>query len=152
MSDYVGESDRQRRWTYWVAWGLLVVFVLIGLFTFDTARDTRQASDKADELITALEDDGLTPPPKDQITRVLGDDGGALCDDPGGELRQSIVNAQLPRYGSGAGSVTVGAVSAAAKVAAPPTIAATSPASSAVRRTFAYLRRRSSRRMKGLRF
>ena len=103
MSDYVGESDRQRRWTYWVAWGLLVVFVLIGLFTFDTARDTRQASEKADELITALEDAGLTPPSKDQITRVLGDDGGALCDDPGGELRQSIVNAQLANGATGPG-------------------------------------------------
>ena len=103
MSDYVGESKRQLRWTYWMAWGLLGVFIVIGLFTFDTARDTRQASDKADEFIAALGDAGLPAPSKDQITRVLGEDGGALCEDPGSALRQSVVNMQLANGAAGPG-------------------------------------------------
>lgn len=103
MSDYAGESDRQRKWTYWVAVGLLVVFAVIALITFDYARDTRQASEKADEFIAALDEAGLTAPSKDQITRVLGDDGGALCDDPGEALRTAAVDMQLANGAAGPG-------------------------------------------------
>ena len=103
MTYYEGESDRRNRWVYWVAWILLGAFILAGLLTFDYARDTRQASEKADQLISALDDAGLTAPSKEQITRVLGDDGGALCDDPGGELRQSIINMQLANGATGPG-------------------------------------------------
>jgi hypothetical protein len=103
MTSYEGESARHNRWTYWVAWILLGIFILIGLITFDYARDTRQASDKADEFIAALEDAGLRAPSKDQITRVLGDDGGALCDDPDGALRTAITNAQLANGATGPG-------------------------------------------------
>ena len=103
MSEYVGESERQRKWTYRVAWGLLVVFILIGLVTFSSARNTRQANDKADEFVAALEAKGLTAPSKDQIVTVLGEDGGALCEDPGNALRQSMVNAQLANGAAGPG-------------------------------------------------
>ena len=56
-----------------------------------SARPTRarQANDKADQLIAALEDAGAQHvPTKDQIVRVLGADGGAICDDPNDALRQ----------------------------------------------------------------
>ncbi|HEX6151314.1 DUF732 domain-containing protein [Nocardioides sp.] len=103
MTSKEGEVRRQDRWTYWVALGLLVVLIVIALLTFDRARDTRQASDKADEFIAALEEAGLTAPSKDQITRVLGDDGGALCDDPGGALRRAVANMALVNGASGPG-------------------------------------------------
>ena len=103
MTNYEGESQRHNRFIYWVAWGLLAVFIVIGLVTFDYARDTRQASEKADEFIAALDDAGLTAPSKDQITRILGDDGGALCDDPGDALRQATVNMQLANGAAGPG-------------------------------------------------
>jgi hypothetical protein len=103
MTNYEGESERSNRFVYWVAWALLAVFIVIALVTFDYARDTRQASEKADEFIAALDEAGLTAPSKDQITRVLGDDGGALCDDPGGALRQAITNSQLANGAAGPG-------------------------------------------------
>jgi hypothetical protein len=103
MTNYETQSSRERGFIYWVALGLLVVFALIALFTFSSARQTRQASEKADEYIAALQDAGLTAPSKDQITRLLGDDGGALCDDPGDALRRAIVNAQLTNGASGPG-------------------------------------------------
>jgi hypothetical protein len=104
MTQYETQTARERGWIYWVAIGLLVVLGVITLFTFSAARQTRQASEKADEFIAALQDAGLTAPSKDQITRVLGDDGGALCDDPGSALRRSIVNAQLANGAAGPGS------------------------------------------------
>jgi len=103
MTEYAGESDRQRKWTYWVAIALLVIFILIGLFTFGAARNSKQASDKADDLIAALEAEGLTAPSKDQIENILGDDGGALCDDPGNALRQLVLNMQLGNGAAGPG-------------------------------------------------
>ncbi len=88
MSDYTGEPEHHNRFVYWGAWALLGVFVVIGLFTFSSARESRQANDKADQLIAALEDAGAqSVPSKDQIVRILGEDGGATCDDPGERAR-----------------------------------------------------------------
>jgi hypothetical protein len=103
MSDYAEASERERRWTYWVALGLLGVLILIALLTFSSARSTQEARDKADQLIAALESEGLTPPSEDQIVNVLGEDGGALCEDPGNALRQAITNNQLANGAAGPG-------------------------------------------------
>jgi hypothetical protein len=104
MTSHEGESDRRNMVTYLVAGGLIGVLLVVALVTFDYARDNKQASDKADEFIAALEDAGLTAPSKDQITRVLGDDGGALCDDPGGALRTAITDAQVANGATGPGA------------------------------------------------
>jgi Tfp pilus assembly protein FimT len=101
--NYETQSSRERGFIYWVALGLLAVFVLIALFTLSSARQKRQVSEKADEYIAALEDAGMTAPSKEQITRLLGDDGGALCDDPGAALRRAIANAQLTNGASDPG-------------------------------------------------
>jgi hypothetical protein len=103
MTQHETQSARERTWIYWSALGLLIVFGLVAVLTFSSARQTAQASDKADELISALEEAGLTAPTKEQITRVLGDDGGALCDDPGSALSQAVVNMQLSNGASGPG-------------------------------------------------
>jgi len=103
MSDYI-EPEHHNRWVYWGAWILLGVFVVIGLFTFSAANSTRQANDKADQLLSTLEDAGVQRlPSKDQIVRVLGDDGGATCDDPGTALRKATLYAMLSTGSSGPG-------------------------------------------------
>ena len=96
-------QDPKKTWIYWVAIGLLVVAVVIALFTFNAAHDSKQAQDKADQFAAALEDAGLTAPSHDQIVRVLGDDGGSLCDDPGNALRKSILFGQLVNGATGPG-------------------------------------------------
>jgi hypothetical protein len=103
VSDLENATEPDQKWTYWVACALLVVLTVIGLVVFDQARDTQQASEKADEFIATLEEAGLTAPSKEQITRVLGDDGGALCDDPGSALRRSIANMHLVNGAAGPG-------------------------------------------------
>jgi hypothetical protein len=95
--------DPKRTWIYWTALGLLVVGTVVALFTFSAARSNQQALDKADELTTALTDAGLSPPSEDQIVRVLGDDGGALCADPGNALRRAILLGQLTNGAAGPG-------------------------------------------------
>ena len=96
-------ADPKKTWIYWTAIGLLVVAIVIALFTFSAANSSRQAQDKADELTSALEDAGLTAPSQDQIVRVLGDDGGALCEDPGNALRKAILFGQLVNGATGPG-------------------------------------------------
>lgn len=103
MSLETGTSDRERAWTYWVALGLLILLVLIGLISFSAARETTRANEMADEFIATLQSEGLTAPSKDQVVRVLGDDGRGLCDDPGGSLRRSISNMQLMNGAAGPG-------------------------------------------------
>jgi Tfp pilus assembly protein FimT len=95
--------DQRKSWIYWTAIGLLVVAVVIGLFTFSSARSTAQAQDKADQFSAALEDAGLSAPSQDQIVRVLGEDGGALCEDPGSALRKAILFGLLVNGAAGPG-------------------------------------------------
>jgi Tfp pilus assembly protein FimT len=98
------QSKRERNWIYITAWVLLGAFVLAGLIAFSSARETREAQEKADELIAAIEDAGATAPDRDQIVRVLGDDGGATCEDPNEALNRAVLLAQLSNGASGPGS------------------------------------------------
>lgn len=96
-------EDPKKTWIYWTAIGLLVVAMIIALVSFSSARSTRQAQDKAEELTTALTDAGLSAPSQDQIVRVLGEDGGQLCENPGHALRRAILFGQLTNGASGPG-------------------------------------------------
>ncbi|MFP3712775.1 hypothetical protein [Puerhibacterium sp. TATVAM-FAB25] len=107
-ADEVGSAaaerpDPWRRVVYWVALGLLVLLAVVALLTFEAARSTTQAQEKADQLVAALEDAGATPPSREQIVRVLGDDGGAACQDPGNALRKATLFSQLTNGASGPG-------------------------------------------------
>ncbi len=64
----------------------------------------REAQEKADELIAALEDAGARTPDRDQIVRVLGDDGGATCDNPNDALSRAILHSQLANGATGPGA------------------------------------------------
>ena len=98
------QPSRERSVIYVVSVVLLVVLALIGIFTFSSARSTAQAQDKADELIAAIQDAGATPPSKDQIVRVLGDDGGAVCANPNAALNRAVDLAMLTNGAGGPGS------------------------------------------------
>ena len=66
-------------------------------------RSNGRGRDKADQLVAALENAGATAPSQDQIVRVLGDDGGAICEDPGSSLRRAILHGQLTNGATGPG-------------------------------------------------
>jgi hypothetical protein len=61
---------------------VLLVLGIVALIAFNANNQTQAAEQKADQLIATLGQAGLRASPKDQVVRVLGDDGGVVCDDP----------------------------------------------------------------------
>ncbi len=91
--------EPKRGWAQahrWVIVGVLLALVVIGLVTFSYADSDVRAERKADELIERLQEAGLaTPENRDTVTRVLGTDGGPVCDAPGSALRKALLDQQL---------------------------------------------------------
>ena len=98
------QPRRERSWIYYTALILLIAMVVAALIVFRGAKETREASDKADQLIAALEDAGARTPDKDQVVRVLGDDGGATCENPNDALSRSVLLSQLSNGATGPGA------------------------------------------------
>lgn len=96
-------SSTERGWIYVVSVILLVGLVLAGLLAFSSARATARATEKADELIAAIEETGRTAPSQDQIVRVLGDDGGAVCQDPNSALKKAVLFEAMSNGAGGPG-------------------------------------------------
>ena len=98
------QDRRERSWLYITCWVVLIALVVGGLIVFRSATETKNANDKADQLITELKAAGARTPDKDQIVRVLGDDGGATCADPNDALSRSILLSQLTNGATGPGA------------------------------------------------
>jgi hypothetical protein len=103
MSQTVSTSHTRHRVLYVTSALILVVMVVIGLFTFHSATSSARAQDKADQLTAALQSAGLRTPSKDMIVRVLGDDGGAVCANPGSSLTKAVLFDQLTNGAAGPG-------------------------------------------------
>jgi Tfp pilus assembly protein FimT len=98
------QSPRERTWIYVTVVVVLVLLALIAVVAFSSARETNRAEDKADELIAALEEAGARTPDRDQIVRVLGDDGGATCADPNKALSRATLLSLLANGATGPGA------------------------------------------------
>ena len=72
---------------------MVVVLVGVGLATYSGKKDTAEAQQKAQELTQRFQQAGL-PVPQDQdiIVKSLGNDGGAVCDNPANALGKAIQN------------------------------------------------------------
>ena len=104
MSTHMESSTKRgRSVTYIVATILLVVFAVIALLMFRSARETQQSLEKADQLIAEINAVGGTAPSREQIARVLGDDGGAVCANPNGALSRATFQGQLTNGATGPG-------------------------------------------------
>jgi hypothetical protein len=98
------DTTARTRWITYIVTGVIVlVLVIIGLAVFRSAKANAAAEDKADQLISELKAAGLPAPSKDQIVHVLGDDGGATCDDPGSARRRAILYDMLTNGSGGPG-------------------------------------------------
>jgi Tfp pilus assembly protein FimT len=98
------QTRRERTWIYYTSLIILGLMVVAALIAFRGARETREAQDKADQLIAALEEAGARTPSRDQIVRVLGDDGGATCANPNDALSRAVLLSQLTNGASGPGA------------------------------------------------
>jgi hypothetical protein len=97
-------TQRDRRIVYAVIAGALVLLLVIALIFYRRAEASQEAQGKADQLIAALEKaDVRAVPSQEQIVRVLGSDGGAICKDPTSALRQALLFSQLTNGAAGPG-------------------------------------------------
>ena len=85
-----------HRWIRWAVAGVVLVLVVIGLITYSGKKETQEAQQKAQQLTQKLENAGLrVPQDQDILVRSLGDDGGAVCENPGNALGRAILYDQL---------------------------------------------------------
>jgi Tfp pilus assembly protein FimT len=88
---------------YIVIGAIVVILMIIGLAVYRSREESAAAQAKADELIAALQANGLPAPTSDQVVRVFGDDGGAVCSDPANALKRAIVNFSMSNGAGGPG-------------------------------------------------
>ena len=98
------QAPRERSWIFGTVCVVLVLVFLGSLIAYNAAQGTAEAQDKADELIAALEGAGARAPDRDQIVRVLGEDGGATCADPNEALSRATLLSLLANGATGPGA------------------------------------------------
>jgi hypothetical protein len=85
-------GGRSNRVMYWIIGGVVVVLVIVGLVTFSTEKNNQEAQNKAKQLTQQFQKAGLPVPASlDTITRSLGTDGGAVCDNPANALGKAVL-------------------------------------------------------------
>ncbi len=80
---------------YWIVAAVFGVLLIVMLVAWNYDRQNDEANAKAQELIAAYEEAGLTAPDQDQIAGVLGDDGGSVCEIADSELVQGYWKLRL---------------------------------------------------------
>ena len=104
MRATVNDPDRTRRTTYIVLGVVFLLLAGVALFAFGSARSTAQAEAKADQYLAELSANGLRTPSREQVVQVLGDDGGALCNDPASALNRAGLYGTLTNGAGGPGA------------------------------------------------
>jgi len=102
-TDMETQPRSERRTLYIVMAALVGLLVIGGLIAYRSAKSTQEAEQKADQLISELQQQGARTPSREQIVRVLGDDGGAVCANPNESLSRSILFGMLTNGASGPG-------------------------------------------------
>jgi hypothetical protein len=103
MRATVNDPVRTRRTTYVVLGVVFLLLAGVALFAFGSARSNAQAEEKADQFIAELSANGMRTPSKEQVVQVLGDDGGALCNDPSAALNRATLYGMLTNCAGGPG-------------------------------------------------
>jgi hypothetical protein len=91
MNASADTTENTRRITYILVGGAVLVLLVVALVAWNSNKETQAAQQKADQLIATLDQAGLPTPSKDQVVRVLGDDGGTVCADPNLALKKAIM-------------------------------------------------------------
>ncbi|ADJ45677.1 hypothetical protein AMES_3852 [Amycolatopsis mediterranei S699] len=90
-------SSRTQRMLVYLAVGIVLGGLLAaGYLVSRSARASAEAEAKADRLAVRLAQEGARSPSRDQLVKLLGTDGGAICADPGAALARASGPAALP--------------------------------------------------------
>ena len=98
------QPRHERRWIYIGACVILIALGVWAVLAFSVVRETARADEKADQLIAALEEAGARTPDKDQVVRVLSEEGGAAGATPTAALRRATNIAQHATGATGPGA------------------------------------------------
>ena len=88
-------SDGPNRTLYWITGIVVAVLAIIGLITYSGKKEDQEAQEKAQQLTQAFQRAGLTALHPDIIVRSLGNDGGAVCDNPANALGRATLLDQM---------------------------------------------------------
>lgn len=93
----------EHKWVYWGAIVILVGLAVTGVIRYaDVRRDSATLS-KANELQEELVKAGYPSPDTDTIERLLGTDGGQVCEEPGNALKTALWKIQQSNGATGPG-------------------------------------------------
>ncbi|MCX5391713.1 hypothetical protein [Streptomyces sp. NBC_00094] len=93
----------EHKWVYWGAIVLLVGLMVTGLIQYAAVRTNNQTQSKANELQEELVKAGYPSPDTDTIERLLGTDGGQVCEEPGNALKTALWKIQQSNGATGPG-------------------------------------------------
>ncbi|MFD7496215.1 hypothetical protein ACFV8T_28145 [Streptomyces sp. NPDC059832] len=93
----------EHRWIYLGAIVLLVALVVIGIVQYTSVRATNESRKKADALSDRLVEAGYPAPDSGTVQRLLGADGGIVCESPDDALRTALWKIQLSNGSGGPG-------------------------------------------------
>ena len=99
------QSPRERSWIFITVLVLLGVVTLAGVLAF-SQRGQRRAGPEQGQRAHQRAHGGREPalPTCDQVARVLGDDGGATCENPNEALSRAVLLSQLTNGATGPGA------------------------------------------------
>jgi len=90
-----------NRTIYVIVGGVMALLLVVMLIAFGYNRSNEEALAKANQLITAFEEAGLTAPKDPQrVADVLGTDGGTVCGSVGSGVGRGIAKLHLMVGGS----------------------------------------------------
>ncbi|MYS10669.1 hypothetical protein GTW71_30490 [Streptomyces sp. SID6041] len=93
----------EHKWIYWGAIVILVGLVVTGIVRYQAVKTNNQTASKARQLQEALVKAGYPSPDTDTVQRVLGTDGGPVCDDPDNALKTALWKIQQANGATGPG-------------------------------------------------
>lgn len=100
--DYAGNPG--DKFIYWAFGALALILVLIGLVSYRGAKQDQDADQKAEQFIAVLQKAGVQRlPSTHQVARVLGNDGGSVCQDPSNALRRATLYSMISNGAAGPG-------------------------------------------------
>ncbi|MFF8834157.1 hypothetical protein [Streptomyces sp. NPDC015130] len=93
----------EHKWIYWGAIVILVGLLITGLVKYTAVKRNNETLSKANQLQQELTKAGYPSPDTDTIERLLGTDGGAVCEDPGSALKTALWKIQQANGAAGPG-------------------------------------------------
>ncbi|MFF2302116.1 hypothetical protein ACFVVP_06360 [Streptomyces sp. NPDC058128] len=93
----------EHKWVYWGAIVILVGLVIAGIVRYQAVKTNNETASKANQLRDQLVKAGYPAPDTETLERVLGTDGGPVCDDPGSALKTALWKIQQGNGATGPG-------------------------------------------------